>query len=191
MKNALIGLILIVYPFVIYFGLAHVAPTILAIFLASLFIIRHFNQTKNNKKQAKIPHINLLLINVLSLLTYTSFTNSELALKFYPVVVNLSFLIIFSYSLYKPPSVVEIIARMKDDLDADGIAYTQSITIIWCLFFVINGFIASWTIFHPNPQYWLIYNGLISYILMGLLMAAEFAYRRLKRNKVNNSKQIK
>lgn len=188
MKNALIGLILLAYPFVIYFGLSFFAPTILALFLALLFIFRHFSQAKNNSKQnIKIPHANLLLINVLCLLAYTSISNSQLALKFYPVVVNLSFFFIFAYSLIKPPSVVEVIARMKDKLDDDGVVYTRKVTIIWCVFFSINGLIATWTIFHPDPQYWIIYNGLISYILMGVLMAIEFAYRRLTILKPNNS----
>ena len=192
MKNALIGLILIAYPFIIYFGLAYVAPTILAVFLASLFIFRHIKQRKNkNKPSSTIPHTNILLINVLSLLAYTGLTNSEFALKLYPVVVNLSFFIIFTYSLFRPPSVVEIIARLKENLNEEGIVYTRKVTIIWCVFFVTNGAIAAWTIFQPNPQYWLLYNGLISYILMGLLMALEFAYRRLKVNHSDNSQNVK
>lgn len=183
MKNALIGLILIAYPFIIYFGLNFIAPTILAIFLALLFTFRHLSQAKNsNTKKAKIPHLNILLINVMGLLLYTSLTNSEFALKLYPVVVNLSFLFIFAYSIYKPPSVVEIIATMKDTLDDNAIKYTKKVTLVWCVFFLFNGTIATWTIYHANPQYWLIYNGIISYVLMGLLMTAEIVYRRVKIN---------
>ena len=182
MKNTLIGLLLISYPLIVYFGLPYVEPALLAIVFIILVLIRHFATAKSTSK-SKIPHSNIVLFAILALLSFTSLTNSELALKFYPVVVSSSFLLVFAYSVFNPPSVVEIIARLRDDLDENGVVYTRKVTIVWCLFFVFNGAIASFTIFHPNPQVWLVYNGLISYILMGLLMLGEFGYRKIAKAK--------
>ncbi len=195
MQNIFLGLLLLIYPFIVYFGLAYFEPSVLAIFIALLCLLRHFSLPLNAQKQrGKIPHLNILLIAVLSLFGYGSLTNSELALKFYPVVVNLSFLMIFIYSLFKPPSVIEIFARLQIKFDLtktnekkqndDLVIYTRKVTLVWCLFFIINAAIATWTIFHSNPDYWLIYNGMISYILMGLLMLAELVYRRLAKGKL-------
>jgi len=176
MKNALLALILITYPVIVYFGLQYLEPGIVAAVFALIFIFRYVNQRKD-KTASKIPHLHILLIAVLSLLTYSSLANSALALKFYPVVVSLSFLAIFTYSLFKPPSVVEMIARLHEDLDEEAIVYTRKVTQVWCVFFIINALIATWTIFHENEQVWLAYNGFISYVLMALLMAGEFVVR--------------
>ncbi len=184
MKNVLFALLLLTYPIAVYFGLQYIEPGILAALFAIVFVIRHINSPA---KRGTIPHANVVLITVLSLLTFSVFFNSALALKFYPVVMSLSFLAIFGYSLYKPPSVVEIIARLHEELDEDGIAYTRRVTQVWCVFFIINALIATGTIFHEDEQVWMLYNGFISYLLMGLLMAGEFAVRMVvKRLKASN-----
>ncbi len=183
MKNALLGLLFLAYPVIVYFGLKYIQPSILAALFALLFIFRHFSQ---KKRQSNIPHLNVLLVTVLSLLAYTAIANSSIALKFYPVVVNLSFLVIFAYTLIKPPCVVEIIARLHEELDEQGIAYTRKVTKVWCGFFIINAAIATWTVFHENEQFWLVYNGLISYLLMGTLMLTEFVYRKIAKSKVKS-----
>jgi len=185
MKNMLFALLLLTYPVAVYFGLQYIEPGVLAAIFAVVFVIRHINSPS---KRGTIPHANIVLITVLSLLTFSVLFNSALALKFYPVVMSLSFLAIFSYSLYKPPSVVEVIARLHEELDEQGIAYTRVVTKVWCGFFIINALIATGTIFHENEQVWMVYNGLISYLLMGLLMAGEFAVRMVvKRLKANNN----
>jgi uncharacterized membrane protein len=182
MKNVLLALLVLTYPIVVYFGLQYIEPGILAGLFAIIFIVKHFNlsiysQSNAQKKRSTIPHMNFVLVSILSLLVFSMFANSALALKFYPVVMSLSFLAIFGYSLYKAPSVVEIIARLHEDLDEDGVAYTRQVTKVWCVFFILNALIATGTIFHEDEQVWLVYNGFISYVLMGLLMAGEFVVR--------------
>lgn len=174
MKNMLLALLLITYPVIVYFGLQYFEPGIVAVIFALIFIFRHFNQSQS---VSKIPHLNVLLVAVLSLLAYSTIANSAMALKFYPVVVSLSFLVIFAYSLFTPPTVVEMIARLHEELDQQGIIYTRTVTKVWCVFFILNALIATVTVFHENEQVWLIYNGFISYIFMGLLMAGEFVVR--------------
>lgn len=185
MKNAIFALLFLAYPILVYFGLHYVKPSVLAALFALLFIFRHFSQTKY---QGKIPHLNLLLFTVLTLLAYSTIANSELALKFYPVVVSLSFLTIFAYSLVKPPTVVQIIASRQEQLDENGVIYTRKVTQVWCVYFIMNALIATWTIYHEDQTLWLMYNGLISYILMALLMAIEFLIRkRIKRRNASKT----
>jgi uncharacterized membrane protein len=54
---------------------------------------------------------------------------------------------------------------------------------------VINGLIATATVFHPDPKVWLTYNGFISYLLMGLLMAIELIIRKWQKAK-NKSNEM-
>ncbi|WP_405629586.1 hypothetical protein [Pseudoalteromonas sp. Ld20] len=184
MKKALLAGLLLLYPLVVYFGLQFSEPALVGGVFAVVLLLRHW-LVKDSK--ATIPHFHVMTISGLGLLLFATFANSELALKFYPVVINSCFLAVFAYSLYKPPSVVEIIARKFETLDAHGKKYTRAVTKVWCGFFIINGVIATATVFHPDPKVWLTYNGLISYLLMGLVMAIELIIRKWQKakNKAN------
>ena len=105
--------------------------------------------------------------------------NSEQALLFYPVVVSMAGLFAFASSLIKPPSMIECFARLTDEnLPEEAILYTRKVTMIWCLFFIINGCIALFTVLNGDYALWALYNGLLSYLLMGLLLAVEWFYRK-------------
>jgi len=63
-------------------------------------------------------------------------------------------------------------------LPAGGVAYTRKVTIMWCAFFVANGLAALATALWASNEVWLLYNGLVSYLLMGALFAGEWLVRR-------------
>ncbi|MBQ4833480.1 hypothetical protein J8L70_09540 [Pseudoalteromonas sp. MMG010] len=186
MKKALLAGLLFSYPLAVFFGLKYSEPAVVGGFFAAILLLRHF-VVKNTK--ASIPHLKIMTISGVGLLVFATLANSALALKFYPVVINACFLVVFLYSLYQSPSVVEMIASKFETLDEKGRHYTRQVTKVWCGFFIINGSIAGATVFHPDPAVWLTYNGLISYIFMGLIMAVEFLVRRWQKAK-NNSDEV-
>jgi acyl-coenzyme A synthetase/AMP-(fatty) acid ligase len=57
-------------------------------------------------------------------------------------------------------------------------AYCRKVSLVWSGFFIFNGSIAAWTIFFGSDVLWSIYNGGISYILMGTLFAGEYIIRK-------------
>ena len=98
---------------------------------------------------------------------------------FYPVMVNAVLLSIFVSSLYRPQTIVEKIARLKDSRFSDlEIPYARKVTLAWALFFSINGCVALITVLMEDKFYWSIYNGAISYVLMGLMFVGEFYCRK-------------
>ena len=104
-------------------------------------------------------------------------TNRAELLLLYPVAVSFSLLFVFGRSLIHPPSMVERIARLSEpDLPPQGVRYTRQVTWVWCGFFALNGAIALATVF-ASREYWALYNGLVSYILMGLLFVIEWLIR--------------
>lgn len=109
--------------------------------------------------------------------------NVLLPLKLYPVLVSLVLLIAFSTTLFFPPSMVERFARMSEpNLPLIAVAYTRRVTQIWCVFFIVNGVIAFVTAIWATEDVWLLYTGVISYVLILILFGAEFLYRqRFKR----------
>lgn len=85
---------------------------------------------------------------------------------------------IFGFSLIYPPTLIEQIARRREpDLDARGVAYTRQVTKIWCMFCLLNGMVSLLTAVSGNIQVWTVYNGVISYGLMGILFVTEYGVR--------------
>ncbi len=170
--------LIIIYPLVVYFGLQYFKPKILAVFLCLILLLRFMSRQKINKLADKTQDT-LITIIMAVIILITLKLNSLSGLKIYPVAVSFSLLIFFSISLFKPPTAIERIARLKDpELSEEGILYTRNVTQIWCLFFLINGSIALYTTFYTSLSVWALYNGLISYILMGMLFAGEMVYRK-------------
>lgn len=170
-----LGLLLVLYPLLVYVGIQHLGPRILAAVLliaasARLIAVKIARQPMGNSSW--------LLLAAAAATGITLATGSVIGLKFYPVLVSAVMLALFGYSLWQPPSMVERFARLQQaDLPAQAIPYTRTVTWVWCGFFIANGAIASATVF-MSDQIWALYNGLISYVLMGLLMAGEYLVRR-------------
>ncbi len=111
---------------------------------------------------------------------------SQVAIKLYPVVISFALCAAFTGSVIKPPSVVEIIARLREpDLPQSGVIYTRRVTMVWAGYFLLNGLIATWTAIYGTIEQWTLYNGFISYCLTGCLFAGEFLVRKRLRAKGN------
>jgi uncharacterized membrane protein len=178
--DGLVVLISLGYPFLVYFGLMRFSPLTVGIalfvFLAIRVLINHHRQKRRNELGLFV-----LLLGVMSVLFLV---DQLLAIKAYPVIISLSLAALFSYSLINPPPIIEKLARLKEpDLDEHGINYTRKVTIAWVLFFLMNASISSWTALYSNMEIWTLYNGLISYVLIGLMFGGEFVIRQIVRQK--------
>jgi uncharacterized membrane protein len=126
----------------------------------------------------------LCLLGVAGAEVLVSLYDPEFAARLYPVFMNLTMLLAFGLTIWKPPSMIERFARISDpDLDDHGVAYTRRVTMVWMGFFVINGSIALWTALHGTWLQWGAYNGGISYVMAGTLMAIEYIVRRIVRRR--------
>ena len=95
-----------------------------------------------------------------------------------PTLVNGVMLFYFGGTLVYPPTVIEKIAvTMTKDLSGNEVLYCKNVTVVWCLFFTLNGSMALFLAFFSSLGVWTLYNGVVSYGLMGLLFLVEFIYR--------------
>jgi len=100
-------------------------------------------------------------------------------LLYYPVAVNALLLGVFFSSLYARQSLVERLARLSEpELPPRGVMYTRRVTQVWCVFFLCNGSMALYTCLKGDTDLWALYNGGISYLLIGLLMGIEWIVRK-------------
>ncbi len=183
MRHLLTGLsaiVLLAYPFAIYYGIDKFGLSILGAFLAVFFVLRIFTASKTKLKEFKQLAIISGLIGI-TLIVLGILFRSKGWLLFYPVVVNACMLMAFASSLKQPQTIIERLARLQEpDLPQSGIQYTRKVTQVWCLFFLFNGITALYTCF-LSIEVWTLYNGLISYILIGAMFAIEWVVRQFVR----------
>ena len=95
-------------------------------------------------------------------------------LKFYPPLCNFVMFMVFFTSLFAKETIIQKIARAYGDkLDKPAWIYTRRVTYAWCILTFFNFAISVWTIF-LSDKIWIIYNGCICYILIGLLFLVEY-----------------
>ena len=166
-----LGLLTMAYPLVIYFGLQHYSPRVMALALVALALLRAATSRQIGWR------VTALLAAGLAIAVLAS--DHELPLKLYPVLVNVAMLGVFGWSLRHPPTLIERLARLREpDLPPHGVAYTRRVTQAWCVFFIFNGAIAAITALAGSDRVWAIYNGGIAYGLIGAMFLGEWLVRQ-------------
>jgi|TARA_B100000470_G_C19745794_1_gene371368 uncharacterized membrane protein len=170
-------LIVLLYPFLVYFGLRDFQPRALSCLLLVIVVLRFVNW-KVGKIEGYQKTINLYWIAAaLIAILFTFVSGSKIGLYLYPLLVNVAFFIFFYISILNPPTIIEQIARGFDtELSDIAVIYTRKATKAWCLFFLFNGSMSVISIF-LSEEWWLLYNGFISYILIASMFGAEYLFR--------------
>lgn len=105
------------------------------------------------------------------------------AVKLYPVFANFTVFLIFFTSLFAKETVIQKIARtLEGHLDDFTKIYTRKLTYCWCVFTFLNFLVSLWTVFLPE-KFWALYNGVISYTLIGTFFTVEYIVRVALRKK--------
>ena len=103
--------------------------------------------------------------------------------KFYPVCANLTVFLVFFCSLFTKETVIQKFAKMVDgELSENALKYTRNLTYIWCLLTFFNFVVSLITVF-LSEEIWALFNGLISYILIGTLFFVEYVIRTILKKK--------
>jgi uncharacterized membrane protein len=178
---------LVVYPVIVYFSLEVIEAKYLAILLLVFFLLRHRSRVGALAKGIEYAGVmSLLAVIAFALVVWLS--NSEAVLRLYPVLMNAIMFGLFSYTLFRPPSMIERFARLRHaDLPEEGVRYTAKVTKVWCAFFLCNGMVAAYTALYASREVWAFYNGFLGYCLLGVLLAAEWLVRRSRIRKVSPS----
>lgn len=165
----------------------HVPIRIFSLFVVFLALVYLLIFTGNKKRNLKsLVSASLLLLGGIVCLA----TGKDFFIKLYPVLMNVIFLFTFAATLFSRPNICFRFACLADKkLAKSHISrrvekYCFKVTLIWCVFFVLNGSAALYTVLCKSDKIWSIYNGGISYILMGVLFAGEFLVRMIVNSKM-------
>lgn len=184
----------VLYPVLVFCGLCvwNLSPRKLSLFLL-VFAAFHFLFASRGRKSENSRMRGIPSVIFLSLCCVLAFAMDDaFALKFYPVLVNAALLVFFGTTLFRGPSLVFRLATFADKripIFADRLyveRYCFRVTVAWCVFFVVNGAVALSTVLFFDEKIWSLYNGFVSYILMGILFAAEFGVRKMKQNRLKS-----
>jgi uncharacterized membrane protein len=174
----------ILYPVLIFLAISYLGMKAAAIFMvisgAALGIMTK-SLTASEQSLSRHSKKNQYYLTAIFMVTIGScawYFNSQRMLLLYPVLVNLALFFLFFGSLYGKRTVVERFARFRTpDLTEEAVTYTRIVTKCWSIFFVVNGSIAYVTGHYFSLDVWVLYNGFIAYIFMGLLFGIEFLVR--------------
>ena len=178
------AIVLLAYPFAIYYGLNQWGLGTVAGVFGLLFLLRIIGSNKTRLRELKYIAWASGLMGLV--LTVFAFAFKETYwFTYYPVGVNLFLFLLFFASLRQKKTFIERLARLQDpNLPDYAIAYTRTVTKVWCCFFIANGAVSLTTSF-ISMELWTLYNGLISYLLVGLLFAGEWLVRLHVKRKNN------
>ncbi|WP_449430764.1 hypothetical protein [Pseudomonas putida] len=174
-----LGLLLagVLYPFAVYFGMAHFAPWQFALLLGALWLARALTAPQR-------PGSLWLALAAVAFCALLGGLDSPQLLRWYPVLINALLLALFGASLLRGMPMVERLARLREpELPPRAVRYTRQVTQAWCLFFLVNGLIAASLTLWAPLGWWTLYNGLIAYAAMGLLFAIEWLIRQRVRGR--------
>lgn len=167
----------ILWPFVVLYLVYQDKVQLMGFILLGYFIVRYLILSRTLQKNKQLGL--MLSVTGIVLCGLSALFKNYHALLYYPVVVNITLLGVFGYSLYRPPTMIERFARLQQpDLTPFGQRYTFRVTQIWCLFFIINGSIALFSVLWGDMVLWAWWNGFISYLLIGCLLVGEWLIRK-------------
>jgi acyl-coenzyme A synthetase/AMP-(fatty) acid ligase/uncharacterized membrane protein len=177
----------LVFAFLVVFKLPVRILSLCIIALAAAFFLSATgSRKKEQKKERSVFDWRPLISSVLFLAAglFCFFTNQTIFLKLYSVVISVTLLGVFGSTFFFPPTVIFRFATLQDKTIKGSLAeksvesYCRKVTIVWCIFFICNGSAAAYTAFFCSDRVWSVYNGGISYVLMGLLFTIEYIVRR-------------
>ena len=166
------------YPLAVYLAYTRLEPRTFGLALLSLYalsVLSRFGGSWSEIGSLARQYLPLALLIVVAIVL-----ENRTILLILPVLISLYLLWNFSSSLRNGPPMVERFARTADpDLPDFVIPYCRKLTIVWCGFFILNATCVVALALFGTVEWWALYTGLISYLLMGTLFAGEIVIRKL------------
>ena len=166
------------YPLLVYLGLRFFEPRMVAVFLGATLLLRLALGPRRRRvlSLGKTLSFPLAMLGLAYALTFVF--NDGFFFLFVPALFSAALLLSFGRSLLVPPSLVETFARaIRSDLSDEHVAYCHRVTMLWTAFFLLNGSLSLALALAGSLEAWTLYNGLIAYLLMGMVFTGEFLYR--------------
>jgi uncharacterized membrane protein len=167
------------YPVCVYFGLQYLPPSFFGIALLVLLGMR-FGVLLPEERPILLP----ILLLYVAYAAVAALADSKAMLLYYPVLVSFSLCGLFLNSIrIGEPLLLRVLRARGWAMSEHAAPYLHNLTLIWSGFFLVNGLIALWTA-TLSIEAWTLYNGFLSYVLVAILVAIEFVFRRWYKRRI-------
>lgn len=177
--SILLGIVFVGYPVLVWLALESRQPRL---WTAALLCVLLPFVAMRMKRSARAGVRSLAVVPLVTIgcLALSAALDASGFLLAVPVAINAIFLFAFGTSLRRGAMpMVERFARLQEDsLSPEQRAWCRLWTIVWTVFFVVNGTTAALLALAAPLSWWTTYNGLIAYVLMGILFGLEWTVRR-------------
>jgi uncharacterized membrane protein len=169
--NAISGVSLVAYPLLVWLGWGRISTralgTALLLALGTRFLVF------GSKGRALAPAALIPLVPV----ALGAISDDPRLFLWYPAFVTGATGFWFGSSLRGRPA-VEGFARLRHpELPPEAIRHCRQATFAWTVFLAANTLVSAASALAGNLRFWTVWNGAVSYILMGLMFAGEYAVR--------------
>jgi uncharacterized membrane protein len=181
---ALVAVATLAYPVLIYLGLTRFSArwlglAVLGVAVAGLAIRL---RRRAGTTRPRMSGVIVGSLGVVCLAALSAGSNNATFVLFVPVLISLSLLLTFGITLRQGSvPLIERFARLQEpELTGDEVQWCRSWTVVWCLFFVVNGLTALTLAIAAPPSWWAAYSGGLAYVLIGALAAVEYVARKAR-----------
>lgn len=174
------ALLVIAYPVAMLLGLRHLGPRPTGLVVAGFVVAGALLKLPGRPREELWPILRLPLALVVLIACGIALDDPRFVLAL-PVLISLVMGIAFAASLRGPMSMVERFARLQDpDLSEAKVRYCRCWTVVWCVFFAINGALSAILALWAPVELWTLYTGFVAYLLVGTLFTIERILRRAR-----------
>ncbi|PCI03037.1 MAG: hypothetical protein COB79_01380 [Zetaproteobacteria bacterium] len=166
----LVGILFILYPAVVYYGLTHGMAWFGLLLLILFFMYQAIFSEKHWQS-----------IGFIAVLSVGAWFQQATTIKLIPIVIHLSLFGLFYQSLQDKSPLIEKFARLDFPNFPEGMArHCLQMTQIWTVFFACNIVLNIGLVLWATDATWALYNGMLVYIFIGMLVLGEYIWRRIK-----------
>ena len=181
LSSAILVVIGVLYPFIVYFGMDHVSTPLFGLILGALWLVRA-------PALLRQPGGRWMLGITLVYCAVLGFGGEDRLLRWYPSLICALLLGAFGLSLKFGPPMIERIARVTEpDLPPVAVRYTRRVTWVWVAFFALNGTASALLAAWGPLSWWTFYNGILAYSVMAALFVGEWLFRQRLRRRINKA----
>ncbi len=174
-KGIVATCLFLAYPFLVYRGIESGMAWVVPAFLSAIYLFRAFAaRTVNARIYKAVISVTLLL---------GAFYLQSVTAKLMPVLIQLMLVYYFGRTLQKgkEPSLIERFVRLEyPEFPPSVSEYCRHLTILWTVFFAFNGLMCLALALWGNDFWWTLYNGVLIYVMVALLMIGEYIYRHFR-----------
>lgn len=175
LKGFFITSLFFAYPYLVYRGMESGMVWVAPAFFSGIYLLQAFKATSLKTKLYKIMVSIGLLLGCFYLQTITA--------KVLPVLIQLMLMIYFGRTLLKGkgPSFIESFVLLEFPQSPPSMrVYFRQLTILWTGFFAFNAAMCVALAVWGNDKWWALFNGVIIYLMIGVLVTGEYVYRHFR-----------